>query len=113
MIEGLDYKPEAPGKLRFDIGSDTFELEAYAAGDKLFLVFGDETSGRDTYPAGRFLYTELPDPAGVTTLDFNKAHNPPCAYNEFATCPVASPRNRIPVMIEAGERYDAGAHSIH
>ena len=113
VIEGLEYKPQAPGLLRFEIESTSYELEAYAAGDKLFLVFADETSGRDTYPAGRFLYAELPDENGATVLDFNKAHNPPCAYNDFATCPVASPRNRLRTGITAGERYDRAAHSYH
>ena len=110
VIEGLDYKPEAPGILRFDIESDTYELEAYSVGEKLFLIFADQTSGRGTYPAGRFLYTELPDDDGTTLLDFNKAYNPPCAYNEFATCPIASPRNRLRTRISAGERYHPTSH---
>jgi uncharacterized protein (DUF1684 family) len=113
VIEGLEYKPQAPGKLHFNIGSQAFELEAYAAGEKLFLIFGDQTSGRDTYPAGRFLYTELPDANGMTVLDFNKAYNPPCAFNAFATCPVASPRNRLHTRITAGELYDPELHNVH
>ena len=110
VIEGLEYKPEAPGTLRFRIDAESYELEAYSSGDKLFLVFGDQTSGRDTYPAGRFLYAEAPDAGGKTVLDFNKAHNPPCAFNEFATCPVASPRNRLATRITAGERFDPRSH---
>lgn len=113
VIEGLEFKPEAPGKLHFEIDSQAFELEAYSAGEKLFLIFGDQTSGRDTYPAGRFLYTELPDANGMTVLDFNKAYNPPCAFNAFATCPVASPRNRLRTRITAGELYDPELHNVH
>lgn len=110
VIEGLDYRPMSPGLLRFRLGGNEFALEAYRAGENLLLVFGDQTTGRDTYPAGRFLYTGLPDGDGVTWLDFNKAENPPCAFNEFATCPVASPRNRLKTLIEAGERYDPSRH---
>jgi uncharacterized protein (DUF1684 family) len=88
------------------------ELEAYKSGDRLFLVFADQTSGRETYPAGRFVYTSWPDEDGKTILDFNKSYNPPCAFNAFATCPVASPRNRLKTRIEAGEIYDPETHSV-
>ena len=111
-IDGLGYRPESPGKLAFDIDGVTHELEAYKSGDRLFIVFGDETTGRETYPAGRFLYTAWPDENGKTILDFNKAYNPPCAFNAFATCPVASPRNRLKTRIEVGETYDPATHSV-
>lgn len=105
VIEGLGYRPESPGTIAFEIEGETYELEAYESGDSLFFVFGDKTSGRETYPAGRFLYSSQPDENGETVLDFNKAYSPPCAFNSFATCPVASPRNRLPVRIEAGEKF--------
>ena len=111
VIEGLGYHPQSPGRLAFRIDGKLYELEAYAEGDSLFIVFGDATSGRETYPAGRFLYANLPDASGHTVLDFNRAYNPPCAFNEFATCPVASPRNRLPVPIRAGEKFDVAAHA--
>ena len=110
-IEGLGYNPESPGTLAFEIDGQTMKLEAYASGDSLFFVFADATSGHETYPAGRFLYADWPGENGTTTLDFNLAYNPPCAFNEFATCPVASPRNRLAVRIEAGEKYDPDFHS--
>ena len=110
VIEGLDYNPTSPGLLHFEIGGQSFELEAYKAGDEFLLVFGDATSGRETYPAGRFLYANKPGKDGVVVLDFNTAQNPPCAYNEFATCPIASPRNRLAIRIPAGERYDPLTH---
>jgi uncharacterized protein (DUF1684 family) len=110
VITGLDWRPQSPGVLMFDIDGESFELEAYESGDELFLVFGDLTNRRDTYPAGRFLYAPMPDESGVTILDFNKAYNPPCAFNEFATCPVASPQNRLKKEILAGERIDDSMH---
>jgi len=110
VITGLDYRPQSPGKLKFEIAGESLELEAYQSGERLFLVFGDATTGRETYPAGRFLYAAMPDDSGVTLLDFNKAYNPPCAFNEFATCPVASPQNRLKTRILAGEKFDPTMH---
>jgi hypothetical protein len=110
VVEGLDYNPSSPGLLQFDIAGQSFELEAYNAGEELLLVFGDTTSGRQTYPAGRFLYVSRPGRDGITVLDFNTAQNPPCAFNDFATCPVASPRNRLAIRVAAGERFDASGH---
>ena len=110
VVEGLDYNPTSPGILRFEIGGRSFELEAYSAGEEFLLVFGDTTSGRETYPAGRFLYTNKPDKDDIVELDFNTAQNPPCAFNEFATCPIASPRNRLSIPVSAGERYDPSGH---
>jgi len=110
VIEGLEYNPISPGIVTFALGNENFELEAYAAGDELFLVFGDGTNRDQTYPAGRFLYTKAPLKNEAFVLDFNTAHSPPCAYNDFATCPVASPRNRLPIAIKAGELYDRSRH---
>lgn len=106
VIEGLEYKPVSPGTVQFDIAGKSYDLEAYGLGSGLMFVFGDLTTGRQTYPAGRFLYADHPDSKGQVVLDFNRAENPPCAFNEFATCPVASPRNRLSVAVTAGERYD-------
>jgi uncharacterized protein (DUF1684 family) len=97
--------------VEFEIGGETQTLEAYASGDQLFFVFGDATTGRETYPAGRFLYADAPGTDGKTLMDFNRAYNPPCAFNDFATCPVASPRNRMAARIEAGEKFDPTVHA--
>lgn len=110
VVEGLEYGPESPGVVRFEVNGRPQELEAYVSGEELFFVFGDGTNRSESYPAGRFLYAAMPDAAGKTVLDFNKAHNPPCAFNEFATCPVASPRNRLAVAITAGEMYERSTH---
>lgn len=105
VVEGLGWNPESPGVVEFELGGQSYSLEAYASGEQLFFVFADRTSGRETYPAGRFLYADLPGDDGKLTLDFNKAYNPPCAFNDFSTCPVASPRNRLPVAVTAGEKF--------
>lgn len=110
VIEGLGYHPQVPGTVTFTIAGEAQNLEGYAVGDELFFVFADRTSGRETYPAGRFLYAPWPKGGGETVLDFNKAYNPPCAFNDFSTCPVASPRNRMNVRVEAGEKFDPDVH---
>lgn len=110
VIEGLGYNPSSPGIVEFAVMGTRFELEAYESGDRLFFVFGDKTSGRQTYPAGRFLYAEMPGEDGKTWLDFNQAYNPPCAFNDFSTCPVASPQNRLDVAVSAGEKFDASIY---
>ena len=112
VIEGLGYHPESPGLVEFEIDGERYELEAYSSGDRLFYVFGDLSNRDETYGAGRFLYSELPGEDGVTVLDFNKSYSPPCAFNDFSTCPVASPRNRLPIRIEAGEKYDPKFHYV-
>jgi len=111
VIEGLGWRPESPGIVEFEMQGQKLSLEAYESGDELFFVFGDLSNGEDTYPAGRFLYADVPLQGDVTTLDFNRAYNPPCAFNDFATCPIASVQNRLPLRIEAGEKFDPLVHS--
>ncbi len=110
VIEGLGWNPRSPGMVSFAINGATFELEAYESGERLFFVFGDATNGDDTYGAGRFLYSQVPAQDGLLVLDFNKSYSPPCAFNDFSTCPIASSRNRLPVRIEAGEKFNSALH---
>lgn len=70
---------------------------------RFFFVFKDVSSGKETYEAARFLYSDL-KADGTTILDFNEAYNPPCAFNEFTTCPVPLPENRLPIAVLAGEK---------
>jgi uncharacterized protein (DUF1684 family) len=111
-VLGEDTAMTAPGRLHFTIGGEALTLEAYAdePGKDMFLIFRDATSGDTTYGAGRFLYAEAPDPEGTTTLDFNLAYNPPCAFTPHATCPLPPPQNWLPVALEAGEQYHGEAH---
>jgi uncharacterized protein (DUF1684 family) len=110
VIEGLDWNPESPGVAVFEKDGERHMLEAYTSGERLFFVFGDRTNGRETYPAGRFLYAAMPGEDGRLVLDFNRAYSPPCAFNDFATCPVASPRNRLPIRVPAGELFNRDAY---
>ena len=73
-------------------------------GDKqLFYIIRDLTTGKETYPAGRFFYSDMPKD-GQVVLDFNKAYNPPCAFTPYATCPLPPKENYLQVRIEAGEK---------
>lgn len=111
-VLGEDTVMTAPGRLHFSVGGEALTLEPYAdePGDSLFLIFRDATSGDTTYGAGRFLSAAAPGPDGRTTLDFNLAYNPPCAFTPFATCPLPPPQNALGIAIEAGEKYHGEAH---
>ena len=91
----------SPGFVTFTIGGRKQRLEPVLEDEKLLFIFRDPTSGKSTYPAGRFLYTEKPKD-GKVILDFNQAVNPPCAFTSFATCPLPPRQNRLLVSIEAG-----------
>jgi uncharacterized protein (DUF1684 family) len=96
-------KMPSPGYVTFKLDGKEHRLDPVLEGkDKLFFIFSDSTSGRATYGAGRFLYADLPE-GDTVVLDFNQAVNPPCAFTEFATCPLPPRQNRLRVAIEAGE----------
>lgn len=109
-ILGMKTEEPCPGKLVFELGGQTHTLDAVAEGDELFIIFSDQTNGRETYGAGRYLYTTKPGADGTVVLDFNKAYNPPCAYTAFATCPLPPSQNRLPLAVTAGEKFAGEGH---
>ncbi len=70
---------------------------------RLFVPFRDETSGTETYPAGRYLDLDR-TPTGIYDLDFNRAYHPTCYYDEAFDCPFPPPENRLATPVRAGER---------
>ena len=92
-----------PGEVVFRVAGEDVRMQAAQSGKRLWLIFSDATAPRDTYRI-RFLYADAPSADGRVTLDFNRAYNPPCAYNPYTTCPVPPPQNRLKVAIPAGER---------
>ena len=102
-VEGFTESYKCPGELHFNLGNKALTLHPFSAGKGYFLVLADETSGLDTYGAGRFMYAE-PDSMGRIILDFNRATNPPCAFSPFATCPMPPRENFLPIALEAGEK---------
>ena len=108
VINTLEPTPN-PGVLVFEKDGREHRIEALDNGDgSLFLIVADRTSGRETYGAGRFIYTEAPVD-GHVDVDFNLALNPPCAFNEYSTCPLPPPENRLDLAVTAGEKKYAGA----
>jgi uncharacterized protein len=111
-ILGMEEDALCPGALVFSRNGQAWRLDAVLENPEdaqLFVMFQDATSGHETYGGGRFMDIPLPA-SGTTVLDFNKAYNPPCAMNEFATCPLPPPGNRLKLRVDAGElAYHAGA----
>jgi uncharacterized protein len=113
-IIGTTLNLPAPGVAEFTLNGQTLRLEPVLEDPHdttLFFILRDETSKTTTYEAARFLRTAFPDHGldkpGKLILDFNQLYNPPCAYTQFATCPLPPPGNRLAIAIEAGEeRYE-------
>jgi uncharacterized protein (DUF1684 family) len=93
-----------PGRAEFTMNGQKMSLYPVREGDELFFIFKDLSSGKGTYPPGRFLYTALPK-HGKVVLDFNQAVSPPCAWTDYATCPLPPKGNSLPVEIDAGEMF--------
>jgi uncharacterized protein (DUF1684 family) len=72
--------------------------------ESLWFLFADRTTGRETYGAGRFLYSDDMPEEGRVVVDFNKAYNPPCAFNDYSTCPLPPQENRLDLAVTAGEK---------
>jgi uncharacterized protein (DUF1684 family) len=117
------------GWIEFPVGGLPQKLQVYrlldmgdgvAGAASLLLPFADGTTGKETYPSGRYVDLQGPtDELHVTNgqdnrpisvgpyvLDFNRAYNPSCAYGapERFACPVTPAENRLRVRVEAGER---------
>jgi hypothetical protein len=99
-----DLEPfNAVGTVTFQLAGVTNTMEAWRSGKRLWFVFRDQTSGRESYASARFLYTAAPV-GGKVVLDFNFTQNPPCAYNPYTTCPLPPKQNRLSVAVPAGEK---------
>lgn len=108
---GMDLETTVYGRFLFEIDGDQYSLEPTSPLDSstYFTMIYDQTSGDETYGSGRYIDVPRPDENGFTYIDFNKAYNPPCTWTEFATCTFPHAANRLPIRIEAGEKY-AGDH---
>ncbi len=95
----------SPGYADFRLKGRTLRLDAEDHGSSYFFNFGDGTNNRTTYGAGRFLDAAKPK-GGTITLDFNRATNPPCAFTDFATCPLPPKQNHLSIEIPAGALND-------
>ncbi len=112
-ILGMVEDTPSPGTLVFQMDGKTYSLDAILEKGEtdFFIIFGDQTNGKETYAAGRYVYTAPPDKDGKVVLDFNKAYNPPCVFSPYATCPLPPKQNKLAARIEAGEKkYEIAEH---
>ena len=105
---GALRKMQLVGVLEFTLLGQKRSLGAFAPDGtvritSLFVPFADETTGSDTYSAGRYLDID-PTSTGYYTIDFNRAYNPYCAYNASFECPFPPPTNRLKAAVRAGEK---------
>ena len=118
--ESLPFKMETttdiPADVRkyadlfFQITDKEFELSVYenleyegveGYENYLFLPFLDETNENETYGGGRYLDLFLNGTDSII-IDFNKAYNPKCVYDENFSCPIVPRKNFLNTRIEAG-----------
>lgn len=103
-IEALGNEVDAVflGQVHFQFKGVDCTIEVEKSGDNLLLFFSDETNATTTYGGGRRIYLTPPTTTDFI-LDLNRTENWPCAYTEYATCPLVPKQNRLPISIEAGE----------
>jgi uncharacterized protein len=107
-LTGDDQTYITEGLVEFSLDGRTVRMRPMTTRPgRLYFIFRDGTSGRESYPAARFLYSDL-NADGTTVLDFNHAYNPPCAFNPYTTCPLPPPENRLTIRIPAGEKAYVG-----
>lgn len=105
VVEGLRHVYVAPGQVRFEHEGVSHTLTAFNGKKSgLSILFTDATSGVTTYAANRSLAVATPDADGTVVLDFNRAVNLPCAFTDYATCPLPPAGNDLPFAVEAGEQ---------
>lgn len=98
------------GEVTFQLEGKTHQLNIYqnqglinkeAYKDYLFLPFLDNTNGGESYGGGRYIDMRIPE-GDTMDIDFNKAYNPYCAYNEKYSCPIVPRENYLDVEVRAG-----------
>lgn len=110
-VIGLVSQQDSPGMFVFTVNGKTYTLDAL--GDRndptLDIMYADDTNGRETYGAGRYL-DAIKVSGDTYVIDFNKSYSPPCAFTRFATCPLPPAQNRLKVTVNAGEKTYTGPH---
>ena len=103
-VLGTESIEKSPGYFTFTVDGKTLKLDVLSSGNGFFIVFADQTSGEETYGAGRFLTVNAADSSGNYFIDFNTAYNPPCAFTKYATCPLPPKDNYLQIAVNAGEK---------
>jgi uncharacterized protein (DUF1684 family) len=98
------------GILSFELKGKSYTLNVYQGKDLmkregledyLFLPFLDHTNGEESYGGGRYIDLKIPE-GDTITIDFNRAYNPYCAYNEKYSCPIVPRENYLDLEVRAG-----------
>ena len=101
------------------IGDDSFKLTAFQPQslfqkegweNYLFIPFGDESNGNQTYGGGRYVEIRIDPGKELVLLDFNKSYNPYCAYSKRYSCPKIPVQNILDIEINAGVKYPANKY---
>lgn len=109
-ISGISTKYRIDGVVEITHKGKPYTLIAFDGGnDRYFITFTDVTSGNLTYPGGRFLYVDKTIEGENVIVDFNQAYNPPCAFTDYATCPIPPLQNHLDFQILSGEKK-VGTH---
>ena len=93
------------GRFRFNVGGKVHTLEIFKSllSDQLFIPFKDMTNGKETYEGGRYIEAEIL-PGYQVVVDFNRAYNPSCVYDDRFACVVPPKENTLALEVRAGER---------
>lgn len=93
------------GHIALEFGSTAHRLVVlHGEEDELFVPFRDGTSGVESYGGGRYAPVVVSRP-GRAMVDFNRAVNPYCAYDEEFSCPLPPRDNWLDVRVTAGEMH--------
>ena len=105
-VTGGTVSNEAPGELVFRANGREHRLIAFATAtsSSYFVSLWDSTGVADTYQGGRYMRVPLPDADGWTTIDFNRAYNPPCVFTPYSVCSLPPHENRLALAVTAGEK---------
>jgi uncharacterized protein len=105
---GVPRRMRRIGSLAFTLKGQPVTLTAFADLNdeqlrRLFVPFGDLTSGSETYQGGRYLDLDRTG-SGIYDLDFNRAYHPYCVFDPKYECPIPPRENRLKIAIRAGEK---------
>ncbi len=110
-VTGGTVSNEAPGELVFRADGREHRLIAFATAtsSSYFVTLWDSTGVGDTYQGGRYMRVPLAGEDGWTTIDFNRAYNPPCVFTPYSVCSLPPHENRLALAVTAGERRPVDA----
>ncbi|NBA87935.1 DUF1684 domain-containing protein [Emticicia sp. CRIBPO] len=105
MTDSTTQKLKMAGEATFTKDGKEVKLLLFEEGETLLLPFRDQSNGTETYGGGRYININKKELlGGKVTIDFNKAHNFYCAYNEKYICPIPPRENLMPMAVNAGEK---------